>query len=305
MCFSIIIPIYNEAQNIDELIHKLITNIASINVNFELVLINDGSTDDTPNILRKHSKDLNIQIINLIKNYGQSIAIRAGIENAKGRFIICMDGDLQHKPEIIPQIIKYLIEGYDLVSIYKKSKNNQRIGSKIAHKLISESSNTNLQYYGISIKGFRRELIETKDLYGNTHRYIGISLAQKAHKIKELPIEIAKRKNGKSNYKNKYWSVFWELLSIKLLFRDITGLSRFFKKVGFSIGLLSFLGLLISIGFDIFANLNISQNFIIEFIFLNFLLIIGILFFLFGIALQIYHKESLSKPYIIKPNDEG
>lgn len=303
MCFSIVVPLHNEAQNVDELIQRLKTSIGLIDVNYELVLINDGSTDDTPNILSRYSEDSDIQIINLIKNYGQSIAIRAGIENAKGRFIICMDGDLQHKPEIIPQIIEYLLKGYDLVSIYKSFKSNRKIGSKTAHKLISKISNTNLFYYGISIKGFRRELIDTRDLYGNTHRYIGISLAHKAQKIKELPIEIVKRENGKSNYQNKYWSVLEELFSIKSLFKDVACLSKHFKKIGFLLGFIAFSGVSITVGFDIFADFDISQNFIIEFIFLNFLLVIGILFFIFGIALQIYQKESSHKSYIIKNNE--
>lgn len=298
--FSIVVPLYNEAQNIDELIKRLKASISSTNLSYELILVNDGSTDDTSYLLKKHSEDMNIQIINLIKNYGQSIAIRAGIENSKGLYIICIDGDLQHKPEVIPQITEYLLRGYDLVSFYKNSKKNRRPASKIAHKLISKISKTNLQYYGISIKGFCRELIDTRDLFGNTHRYIGISLAQKTHKIKELPIEIAKRENGKSNYQSKYWSVFWELFSIKLLFKDVSALSKYYRKTGFFIGFLSFLGIGISIGFDVFADFNISQDFIIEFIFLNFLLVIGILFFILGIALQIYQRESIYKPYIIK-----
>ncbi|PLX07012.1 MAG: hypothetical protein C0596_12830 [Marinilabiliales bacterium] len=303
MELSLIIPLYNEENNIDELVDRLSKSLNDIELTYELILVNDGSTDETNDILCKFNANSNVKIITLIKNYGQSIANRAGIENATGKYILCMDGDLQHKPEDIPKIVSYLDKGYDLVSVYKDSGSKQSIGSKIAHRLISRISKTDLRYYGISVKAFRRDLINTGDLYGNTHRYIGISLAKNAKKYIEVPITIDNRETGKSKYRHKQWSVLFELFTLKLMLKDIDGLSKYFRKAGLVLGFLGVVGVAITICLDIFADLNIGRDFIIEFIFMNFVIIVGILFFILGLVLHIYQKESSSTPYIIRSND--
>lgn len=302
MFFSIIIPVYNELCSLNELILRTITVLNSQTCKWELIVIDDGSKDKSASLLIDYeSKINNFCFTELQHHYGQTIALRAGIEASKGDVIICMDGDLQHCPEELPTFIKYINEGYDLVSGYKDGKSKQGLDSSIAHLLIKFLFRVNLKYFGASIKAFRREILDTSFMVGNAHRYLGIYLGKNAKNIKEVPITIKKREKGQSKYKHsKMFSVIIEIISLKFFKNDITTLSKAFKVIGFFVAFTSFLLDIIVIVFDLIYKFNIKENFIAEFILINFLVIIGILLFSFGVLFELNSRTLNLPPYHVR-----
>jgi glycosyltransferase involved in cell wall biosynthesis len=302
MNLSIVIPVFNESENIDELVARLCKSMDNLTLDWEVIFVDDGSVDGTVDKLHDYSVEKeNIRFLELLRNYGQSIAIRAGIEHTTGEIILCMDGDLQHRPEDIVEMVSVALNGYDLVSGYKDIESKQSIGSKIVHRVIAKTSKVNLRYFGISIKAFRRELINPCDLTGNMHRYIGISLSKNAKKIKEIPVHIDKRNSGQSSYqKNKYWSVLVELFSLRLLQTDLVRISKAMRTIGLLLSVLGIVADIVIIVLDLFSQLDVKQDFIVEFMFINFAIIFGLLLFFFGVLFHINQRESAKKPYVVR-----
>jgi len=302
MLYSIIIPVYNEIEVLDELISRVIKVFETQNCNWEVVIVDDGSDDGSVPVLRNYEAAFNnLVLVELIRNYGQTIALRAGIETAKGDVIICMDGDLQHKPEEIPQFIKYINDNYDLVSGYKDNQSRQKISSKIAHFIIRKITGVNLKYFGATIKAFRREVLNTRVMTGNAHRYMGVFLARNAKNIMEIPLSIEQRNCGESKYKHgKKYSVLIELLSLKLISNEISRSSKTYKKIGFFLVFFSLFADVTLVMLDLFADINIKETFIVEFILINFLLMFGLLFFLFGILFELNSQATNTAPYIVR-----
>lgn len=302
MLYSLIIPVYNEKNILDELINRTLSVLESQSCDWEILMVDDGSNDESVLILREYEKKIkNFHLIELIHNYGQTVALRAGIEASKGDIIICMDGDLQHSPEDIPGFIKYIADGYDLVSGYKDASSRQGQSSIFAHLMIKLASKVDLRYFGATMKAFRREIINTSVLVGNAHRYLGVFLAQNAQRIKEVPLNIQQRKHGKSKYKSfKFYSVLIDVLSLFFISKKIHTLSITFKIIGFTITFCTFLTDIVLYILDIFTKFNIREIFLTEFIMINFFLVIGILIFLFGILFELNLHSTNITAYIVR-----
>ncbi|RLG29512.1 glycosyltransferase [Methanosarcinales archaeon] len=202
---SIVIPIYNEEENV-ALLHQSITEVMRhTNKSYEIIMVDDGSTDSTLSVLRGIQKnDSHLRIIKFRGNFGQSAAMAAGFEAARGETVVAMDGDLQNDPQDIPKLLDKLAEGYDVVSGWRKNRKDKlivrKVPSKIANRLICSVTGVKLHDTGCSLKAFKREIIKRISLYGELHRFIPALAKLEGAKITEMVVNHHPRKYGKSKY---------------------------------------------------------------------------------------------------------
>ncbi|MBN2143402.1 MAG: glycosyltransferase family 2 protein, partial [Candidatus Aureabacteria bacterium] len=190
MDLSVVVPVYNEEKNVQNLIKEIQDIIKNLTLKSEIIFVDDGSSDNTASLLEHSIKQTpQLKVIQLRKNFGQTSALVAGFDHADGQIIISMDGDGQNNPADIPRLIEKIQEGYDIVSGWRKIRKDpfwsRRLPSQVANKIISWSTRVKLHDYGCSLKAFRREVIENINLYGEMHRFIpavaswmGIRLAE-------------------------------------------------------------------------------------------------------------------------------
>ena len=205
MSLSIIIPVFNEEENIPHLVKGLKTAFAGIKTDYEVIFIDDGSTDNTLEVLKDiHKAGNNIKIIEFRRNFGQTAAISAGFDYSKGDVIITMDGDLQNDPEDIPLLLKKIDEGYDIVSGWRIDRKDpfftKKLPSKISNWLASKLTGVRLHDFGCTLKAFRREVVEQINLYGEMHRYIPALASWMGISIAEVRVRHHPRQHGKSKY---------------------------------------------------------------------------------------------------------
>ena len=247
---SIVIPIYNEEENIDPLYQEIIDALNGKYTNFEIIFINDGSLDQSLIRLKTlNKKDSRLKIINFRKNFGQSTAISAGFDYCNGDIVVTLDGDLQNDPADIPNIVKKVAEGYDIVNGWRKYRKDKlitkRIPSFFGNKLISFITRVKLHDYGCTLRGFKREVVKNLKLYGEMHRYIPAIASRMGIKFVEIPVNHRKRKFGKSKYGlTRTFRVVLDLISIKFLLsfshrplQIFGGLGIFMMGSGFLTGL--------------------------------------------------------------------
>jgi glycosyltransferase involved in cell wall biosynthesis len=225
---SVVIPIYNESDNIFPLYEKLAHELPLLEREFEVILVNDGSTDDSHNLLVKLSgRDTRFKVVTLRRNYGQTAAMMAGIDYAQGQIIVPMDGDLQNDPVDVRRLIEKLDEGYDVVSGWRKDRQDaslrRNFPSKIANRLISWISGVHLHDYGCSLKAYHRDVIKGVKLYGEMHRFIPIYASWRGAKVTEIPVTHHPRIHGSSKYGlERVGKVVLDLLVVKFLAKYAT-----------------------------------------------------------------------------------
>jgi glycosyltransferase involved in cell wall biosynthesis len=218
---SVVVPLYNEASTLEELYNRLSTTMRQTGLSYEIIFVDDGSTDGTlPLIKDIVQKDSTVIAVELRRNFGQTAALAAGFDTAKGQIIISMDGDLQHLPEEIPRFLAKIGEGYDVVSGWRKSRVDnvltRKIPSRIANWLASKISGVEIHDFGTSFKAYRREVIENLNLYGQMHRFIPALLSQMGVKIAEIPIENVARPKGVSHYGiSRTFAVVFDLMTLR------------------------------------------------------------------------------------------
>jgi glycosyltransferase involved in cell wall biosynthesis len=198
---SVVVALYNEADNIPLLLEKSVAALQHLD--YELILVDDGSTDGSAAIIKKHLQP-GMKLIVLMKNYGQSAAMAAGINIARGEFIVTMDADLQNDPYDIPVMLEKLqAEDCELVAgIRAQRKDNwlRKIPSRIANKLIRTTTGVTLHDYGCTLKIFRQDIAKSLGLYGDMHRFIPVLAAMQGARMKEIPVKHHTRIHGKSKY---------------------------------------------------------------------------------------------------------
>ena len=235
---SIVVPVYNEGESIKLLINEIFNVMDSHVLQFELIIINDGSIDNTINVLENLSvKIKQLKVINLRKNYGQTAALAAGFDNLKGEIIVTLDGDLQNDPRDIPKLISKLNEGYDLICGWRFQRKdkllNRRIPSKIANRLIGNVTGIHLHDYGCSLKAFKREIIDDIKLYGELHRFLPVLANIEGAKIKEIKVNHRNRKYGHSKYGiDRTFRVLMDLLTVWFLNKFLTRPMYVFGFIG-------------------------------------------------------------------------
>ncbi len=247
--YSIVVPFYNEQENVPPLYMKLTDVMDGIGEPYELVFVDDGSKDNTFKVLSDiFEHDRRVNLVRLRRNFGQTAALKAGFDFARGEIVISMDGDLQHDPDEIPRFIEKMAEGYDLVSGWRHQRRDhwlmRQIPSRTANWIMAKLSGIDLHDFGTTFKAYRREIIQEIQLYGELHRFIPALASSAGAKIAEVPIENPRRKTGRSNYGiGRTIRVFLDLLIVKFLLDYSTRPLQFFGLLGMAgAGLGSLLG---------------------------------------------------------------
>ena len=236
--YSLVVPFFNEQENIPQLYLHLTEVMDGLGGTYELVFIDDGSRDNTYKVLQDiFEHDRRVNLVRLRCNFGQTAALKAGFDFARGDVIISMDGDLQHDPDEIPKFIEKLEEGYDLVSGWRVARKDhwltRRLPSRVANWMMAKLSGVPVHDFGTTFKAYRREIIQEIQLYGELHRFIPALAASAGARIAEVPIVNLARKNGKSNYGiGRTIRVFLDLLIVKFLLDYSTRPLQFFGLMG-------------------------------------------------------------------------
>ena len=259
---SIIIPVFNESESIGYLLDEVLNVMCSNKLNFEIVVVNDGSQDSTSNVLDELTiKIKELSVISLRTNYGQTAAMAAGFDNSNGEVVITLDGDLQNDPTDIPTLISHINEGYDLICGWRYDRKdkliNRRIPSKIANKLIANVTGLKLHDYGCSLKAFKKEILDDIKLYGELHRFLPVLAKIEGAKIKEIKVNHRSRKYGSSKYGiDRTFRVLMDLLTVWFMTKFLTRPMYGFGFVGIisilvSLGMTSYLFIIKLLGNDI------------------------------------------------------
>jgi glycosyltransferase involved in cell wall biosynthesis len=233
---SIVVPLYNEEAVVEELYARLTSIMAKTGLSYELILVDDGSEDNTLKKLKQIANaDENVTVVALRGNFGQTPALAAGFDNARGEIIISMDGDLQHAPEEIPEFLKKIEEGYDVVSGWRKQRVDnlvmRKIPSRIANWLAAKISGVDIHDFGTTFKAYRKEIIDELKLYGEMHRFIPAIVAGKGASIVEIPIKNIVRPKGRSNYGiSRTFKVVFDLITLRFVLGYISNPLHFFGK---------------------------------------------------------------------------
>lgn len=236
--YSIVVPMHNEEENVTALYAQLKQVMEQVGGSFELVLVDDGSTDRTYHLLKEIvDVDRRVLVVRLRRNFGQTSALAAGFDHASGEFILAMDGDLQHDPNDIPKFLKKLGEGYDVVSGWRKDRIDnlvlRRIPSRCANWMMAGLSGVNIHDFGTTFKAYRREVIQSIPLYGEMHRFIPALASWYGASICEIPIRNINREGGKSHYGiGRTFRVFFDLLTIRFLLSYLSRPLHFFGVLG-------------------------------------------------------------------------
>ena len=313
MDLSVVIPVYNEEENLPMLCQQVQEALSPLGRVYEIIVVDDGSSDGSFEVLaRLHRQDPRLKVIHFRRNFGQTAALAAGFAYASGEIIVSLDGDLQNDPADIPHLIAKLEEGYDLVSGWRVNRQDpfllRRFPSQIANRIISLTTKVKLHDYGCTLKALRKEVAKGLMLYGEMHRFIPALAGDLGAAITEIPVNHRPRQRGRSKYglTRTLW-VILDLLTVKFL-------SGYATRPGHLFGLLGLLAMLV--GGIITGYLGIQRLFFHVELAGRPLLLLGILLVIIGgqfitmgllgeMLVRTYH-ESQGKPiYVIKEILEG
>jgi dolichol-phosphate mannosyltransferase len=220
---SLFLPVLDEQENLTELHTRITAALDSLGRSAEIIYVDDGSTDGSLDILKElAAEDARVRVISFRRNYGQTAAMSAGIDAARGGILIPMDADLQNDPSDIARLLRKLEEGYDVVSGWRKNRQDKlvtrKLPSQIANKVISWIGGVPLHDYGCSLKAYRREVLQDVKLYGEMHRFIPIYASWAGARVTEIPVDHHARTRGKSKYGiSRTIKVIFDLMTIKFM----------------------------------------------------------------------------------------
>lgn len=242
---SIAVAVYNEEESLPFLCEKLHAVMSGLGKTYEIVLVDDGSTDTSWKVVNEQARKYpNLKLVKFRRNYGQTAAMSAGINESDGAVLITLDADLQNDPADIPALLAKLDEGYDVVSGWRKDRQdafiNRKLPSMIANKLIGKLTGVHLHDYGCSLKAYRREIISDVRLYGEMHRFIPALCRWAGGTVTEMPVSHHARKYGKSKYGiSRTMRVVLDLMTVKFLLSYSTRPIQVFGKIGIYFGVLA------------------------------------------------------------------
>ncbi len=307
--YSIVVPLHNEQENVTDLYDRLKAVMEANGESFEIVLVDDGSDDNTFALLREIAAvDSRVTVVKLRRNFGQTAGLAAGFDHARGEYIIAMDGDLQHDPSDIPMFLEKIGEGYDIVSGWRKQRIDnlwlRRIPSRIANWMMAKLSGVDIHDFGTTFKAYRREILEQVPLYGELHRFIPALASWHGASIIEVPIRNVNRERGLSHYGiSRTFRVFFDLITIRFLLRYLSRPLHFFGTVGM---------LSILTGFSVAGWLGVQKVFYGSHLLVEHgpLMIFGAVLFLAGLnmlavgllgEMQVrhYHEPTRRAPYSV------
>jgi glycosyltransferase involved in cell wall biosynthesis len=305
---SVFLPVLNEEPNLRPLHAKLNDALGKLGGTAEIIYVDDGSTDGSLRILRELAQaDERVRVISLKRNYGQTAAMAAGIDAARGRVLIPMDADLQNDPADIQRLLDKMDEGYDVVSGWRKNRQDKlitrKIPSMIANRMISWIGGVPLHDYGCSLKAYRRESLEDVRLYGEMHRFIPIYASWAGARVTEIPVEHHARTMGKSKYGlSRTVKVIFDMMTIKFMASYQTKPIYVFG----TFGMLSFFVSLLAGAFALFLKLTHRADLIQTPlpVLAIVLFAVGIQFLLMGLLAEMlvrtYHESQEKKIYAVR-----
>jgi len=228
VALSIVVPIYNEEESLPFLVNQLLEVLEPMEETFELVLVNDGSSDNSAEVIRKLSFDIPELVgVLLRKNYGQTAAMAAGFDISSGEIVVTLDGDLQNDPADIPLLVNKIRDGFDLVSGWRYRRQDaaisRKLPSKIANRLIGKVTGVRLNDYGCSLKAYRKEVLTDMRLYGELHRFLPVLANIEGARITEVKVNHRARQFGSSKYGiDRTFRVLMDLLTVWFMNRFLT-----------------------------------------------------------------------------------
>jgi glycosyltransferase involved in cell wall biosynthesis len=305
---SVVIPVFNEVDNVADLHRELVASLDRLGRPWEVVFVDDGSADGTPQrLLDIEALDRRVRVLRLRRNFGQTAAFSAGFDHARGNVVVTSDGDLQNDPEDIPRLVQKLEEGpYDLVCGWRRERKDpisKRIPSWFANRMISWSTGVRLHDYGCSLKAIRADVVKGIRLYGEMHRFIPAVASWMGVSVAEMPVNHRPRTRGRSKYGlGRTVRVLLDLFTVKFLLAYGTRPSHLFGGAGLLFG---------ALGVAVMSYLTYIKFFQDEAIWGRPLLLLGMLWFITGLVLvcvgllaemlvRIYHESQGKPTYVVR-----
>jgi glycosyltransferase involved in cell wall biosynthesis len=304
---SVVIPLLNEAGNVDELHRELKSALDALGRSYELILVDDGSTDGTlDRLLAIEARDRRVRVLRLRRNFGQTAAFSAGFDHARGDVVITADGDLQNDPADIPRLLAKLDEGFDMVCGWRRERRDplsRRLPSSMANRIISWATGVHLHDYGCSLKAIRAEVVHGLRLYGEMHRFIPAVASWMGVALAEIPVNHRPRTRGRSKYGfGRTLRVLADLFTVKFLLAYGTRPAHFFGLVGFGTGTVgaAVLAYLAYVKFVDGESIGGRPLLLVGFGFV----ISGLIFVMNGLLaellVRIYHESQGKPTYVVK-----
>jgi len=305
---SVIIPVYNERENLETLVSSLTGALEATGGDYELVFVDDGSRDGSGDYLASLARDRpRLKLVQLRRNFGQTAAMAAGFDYATGAIVVAIDADNQNDPSDIPAILSKLQEGYDVVSCWRKDRKDpwitRRMPSAVANLLVSVISGVHLHDYGCTLKGYRRELFDHFRLYGEMHRLIPIHATWVGARVAEIPVKHHPRTRGASQYGlSRTFKLLLDLITVKLI-------GSFSTKPMYLYG---GAGLLACMAGIFFAGWTLYDKFVVGvkanrnplLLLAVFLFLLGVQFILMGLVAELlirtYYESQGKTPYVVR-----
>jgi len=305
---SVVVPIFNEEDNIPILHGRITDALSDANLDYELILVDDGSSDNSyPALKRLAAHDDRVKVVRLRRNFGQTAAMAAGFDLASGRVVVPMDGDLQNDPLDIPLLLAKIDEGYDVVSGWRKDRKdtfvNRRLPSILANSFISHMTGVHLHDYGCTLKAYRRDVLDDVNLYGEMHRFVPALASQVGARVTEMPVRHHERLHGVSKYGiSRTMKVILDLMTVKFLLSYSTKPIQLFGRWGiYTLGAGTLSGAA-TVYMKLFEQMSMNRNPLL--ILTAFLLFMGIQFIVLGLLAELsartYYEAQGKQIYNIK-----
>jgi len=307
---SVVLPVYNEVESLSVLHEALCKELQATGLSYEILYCDDGSQDGSADVLREFAgRDSQVRVVLLKRNFGQTAAITAGVDQARGEIIVLMDADYQNDPADIRKLLEKLDEGYDIVSGWRRRRKDplftKKIPSRMANWLISKITGVKIHDHGCTLKAYRSEILKHVSLYGEMHRFISILGHWAGATVAEIEVNHYPRRCGKSKYSlGRIFKVLLDLPVLVLLGNYLTRPMHFFGMVGIGFNALGFLcALQVAKDYFIDGEQASENGFLILTVFFS---LVGIMIIMIGLLAElltrIYYESQGKKTYVIQEN---
>jgi len=304
---SVVIPFFDEAENVDPLLEELWRTIDGLGIDFEVICVDDGSADDTfARLCAAAARRPHIKVLRFPKNYGQTAALSAGFHEARGAVVVTLDADLQNDPADIPRLLEIVDGGFDIVSGWRRSRKDgfllRTLPSKMANRLISRITGVRLHDYGCTLKAYRLDVLRRFELYGQLHRFIPALGAWAGGRVTEVEVNHRPRQRGRSKYGiGRTVTVLLDLIIVKFLMSYGSHPIRVFGIAGFASWVLAVASLASAIYMKLWQEVDMTGN---PLLYLSMLgAMVGVQFILMGVLAEMqmrtYHEAQGKRPYVI------
>ena len=304
---SIVVPLYNEIDNIDPLYKELSMVMADMDYCYEIIFVDDGSVDGTPEAVRRISDhDSHVRLVRFRRNFGQTAAMHAGIQHSSGKYVVTMDGDMQNDPNDIPMMLQHLEDGYDLVHGWRRDRKDhlvrRKIPSRIANWLISRVTRFPIHDLGCTLKAMRCEVAKELELYGEMHRFIPILADRIGAKAIEVVTNHRERQHGVTKYGiDRTIRVVLDLITVRYMQKYFASPMKLFGLAGFATGAVGCVAVLATVVMKLLSGVDMTGNPMLLLAILS--VILSVQFFSLGllgeVAARIYFAQHDRKNYYV------